>query len=136
MSIDMAQPSLSAADPSLSAADPCAYALMRQTLQGLNLVQVLFLHSLRVFPPLQPTMVMPPSSIPQPDLVRRVGALAAVWGALPLLQLSPHLSLALLATSPWLFRSRFPVNPFSANYKDLPSATLIGVLYRLKKYQV
>jgi len=39
-----------------------------------------------------------------------------------------------LATAPWLFRQRFPVNSFSANYAGKP-ATLIGTLYRLKKAQ-
>jgi hypothetical protein len=45
---------------------------------------------------------------------------------------------AVLTTLPWLVRSRFPVNSFSANYTEqsAPRAwSLIGVLYRLKKYQ-
>lgn len=48
-----------------------------------------------------------------------------------------RLFLALLATSPWLFRDRFPVNTFSANYErnDPRSSSFIRLLYRVKKYQ-
>eukprot|EP00667_Euglena_gracilis_P015339 EG_transcript_15944 len=42
---------------------------------------------------------------------------------------------AAAATLPWLARGRFPVNKFSDNYTKAPAGTLIGVLYRLKKYQ-
>ena len=42
-----------------------------------------------------------------------------------------------IATSPWLFRSYFPINRFSDNYnKDDPkSSMIIKMLYRIKKYQ-
>jgi hypothetical protein len=45
--------------------------------------------------------------------------------------------LVYLATSPWYFRDRFPVNKFSDNYtKEVEYATPITrLLYRLKKYQ-
>eukprot|EP00668_Euglena_longa_P004073 GGOE01004777.1.p1 GENE.GGOE01004777.1~~GGOE01004777.1.p1 ORF type:complete len:197 (+),score=62.73 GGOE01004777.1:522-1112(+) len=42
---------------------------------------------------------------------------------------------ALLATLPWLARGYFPINKFSDNYTKAPAGTLIGILYRLKKYQ-
>ena len=46
------------------------------------------------------------------------------------------LTLALLATSPWLLRGAFPVNKFSDNYnRGQPPGSLISILYRLKKYQ-
>lgn len=49
------------------------------------------------------------------------------------------LFLCLLATSPWLIRSRFPVNSFSANYSpvntDPKSTWWVKILYRIKKYQ-
>lgn len=50
------------------------------------------------------------------------------------LDLRARLALVLLTTSPWLVRSRFPVNSFSDNYKEDPR-TLVAVLYRMKKYQ-
>ena len=41
-----------------------------------------------------------------------------------------------LATAPWLFRSRFPVHSFSANYASGDGAADIeSTLYRLKKWQ-
>jgi len=40
-----------------------------------------------------------------------------------------------LATFPWLFRSRFPVNKFSDNYEKDGMKTWTSVLYRIKKYQ-
>jgi hypothetical protein len=42
-----------------------------------------------------------------------------------------------LVTSPWLFRSLFPINHFSDNYTKAGTdpASIIGILYRLKKYQ-
>ena len=48
--------------------------------------------------------------------------------------------LLLGVTSPWAFRSRFPVNRFSANYDGSSTVaespwTLVAVLYRAKKYQ-
>jgi hypothetical protein len=51
---------------------------------------------------------------------------------------SLRLSLLALVTAPWVLRHRFPVNSFSANYSKPGSAdsrSLIGILYRLKKYQ-
>ena len=49
------------------------------------------------------------------------------------------LLLCLLATSPWLVRSWFPVNSFSANYSpgntDPKSTWWVKILYRIKKYQ-
>lgn len=57
-------------------------------------------------------------------------------------------ALALLATSPWLLRGRFPVNSFSANWRAADARggeggrgrardawSLTAVLYRLKKWQ-
>ena len=48
-------------------------------------------------------------------------------------------ALALLATSPWLLRGRFPVNSFSANWqargRGRDAWTLTTVLYRVKKWQ-
>jgi len=70
--------------------------------QGLNLVQVLFLHA-------------------------TAGDTSALyrWAAV------------LLATSPWLVRSRFPIHHFSDNYNKLDerSSGLVRLLYRVKKYQ-
>jgi len=74
--------------------------------QGLNLVQISFLHLL-----------------PLPLFVNSAPARAA---------------LALLATAPWLLRSRFPVNSFSKNYSQPGiggKTALVRVLYRMKKYQ-
>lgn len=52
------------------------------------------------------------------------------------LTFSSRFGLALLATSPWLIRDRFPINKFSDNYnKGQQPDSLISVLYRLKKYQ-
>lgn len=43
---------------------------------------------------------------------------------------------ALIVTTPWLVRGYFPINKFSDNYKNVHDATtLIGILYRTKKYQ-
>ena len=44
---------------------------------------------------------------------------------------------AALATAPWLFRSRFPINRFSDNYTKAGTQpkSLVGVLYRVKKWQ-
>lgn len=39
-----------------------------------------------------------------------------------------------VATSPWLFRARFPVNSFSANYSE-GALDFESTLYRLKKWQ-
>jgi len=46
-------------------------------------------------------------------------------------------ALVLIATAPWLLRSRFPVNSFMSNYKDLhmKDYTIEQVLYRIKKWQ-
>ncbi|GAX79753.1 hypothetical protein CEUSTIGMA_g7194.t1 [Chlamydomonas eustigma] len=75
--------------------------------QGLNLVQILYLHALQLLTCCESRYHM-----------------------------SLKLCLLMLATAPWLVRSRFPINRFSANYRDSRSAsTLIGVLYRMKKYQ-
>ena len=46
-----------------------------------------------------------------------------------------RLAMVWVATAPWLFRARFPVNKFSDNYTKNNHGTLIAVLYRLKKYQ-
>jgi len=46
-----------------------------------------------------------------------------------------RLAAAALATAPWAFRDRFPVNRFSDNYTKQPAGTLVAILYRLKKYQ-
>lgn len=70
--------------------------------QGLNLVQVLFLHA----------------TAGDTNALYR-------WAAV------------LLATSPWLVRSRFPIHHFSDNYNKLDerSSGLVRLLYRIKKYQ-
>ena len=45
--------------------------------------------------------------------------------------------LLFLVTAPWLMRSYFPVNSFSANYKQIDerSSSLIRTMYRIKKFQ-
>ncbi|GAB5373201.1 hypothetical protein AAMO2058_001730000 [Amorphochlora amoebiformis] len=58
--------------------------------------------------------------------------IATTWS--PPLSLVSRLVLAILATSPWLIRSYFPVNKFSDNFKH-GEWDLIAILYRLKKYQ-
>ena len=70
--------------------------------QGVNLIQVLYLHTL------SSTMDMK-------------------WRYVS----------AFLVTSPWLFRSTFPINRFSDNYNkpDNKSSTFIKTMYRIKKYQ-
>ena len=72
--------------------------------QGLNLVQIVYIHLL--------SFVTAPQN---------------------------KLFLCLLATLPWLIRSRFPVNSFSANYSpnntDPKSTWFVKILYRIKKYQ-
>ena len=72
--------------------------------QGLNLVQIVYIHLLSYV------------TAPQNKLL-----------------------LCLLATLPWLIRSRFPVNSFSANYSpkntDPKSTWFVKILYRIKKYQ-
>lgn len=76
----------------------------------LNLFQIVFLHLVTAPPP-----------------------------GMPLLSRRARIALVVAATSPWLVRSWFPVNPFSANYDKQRTGrdplTLIAVLYRLKKYQ-
>jgi len=51
------------------------------------------------------------------------------------LSLESRIALAVLATSPWLFRSWFPVNKFSDNYTSGMPVTFTAFLYRIKKYQ-
>jgi hypothetical protein len=81
--------------------------------QGLNLVHIIFLHML---------------SYPY-------------WGRYNLPAYKPWINLVLLlaCTSPWLIRSRFPINKFSDNYLKAETHTrvslIIRILYRLKKYQ-
>ena len=57
--------------------------------------------------------------------------------ALPLLpEGAPRLAAAMAVVAVWTARPLFPVNSFSANYATKATAyTLIGALYRLKKYQ-
>lgn len=78
--------------------------------QGLNLIQILYIHSFSFFPT--------SSSISTPLLLLRF-------------------LLLFLVTLPWYWRGTFPVNKFSDNYNkiDEKSTTLIRLLYRLKKYQ-
>eukprot|EP00924_Labyrinthula_sp_SR-Ha-C_P006578 snap_masked-scaffold_38-processed-gene-2.48-mRNA-1 protein AED:0.07 eAED:0.07 QI:0/-1/0/1/-1/1/1/0/317 len=40
-----------------------------------------------------------------------------------------------LVTSPWLFRKKFPINSFSANYTKGQKVSIYTILYRIKKYQ-
>jgi len=50
--------------------------------------------------------------------------------------MAPRLAGLFLVTFPWHFRHLVPINSFSKNYSDEQSAfTLIGVMYRIKKYQ-
>eukprot|EP00300_Choanocystis_sp_HF-7_P041763 c854_g1_i1.p1 GENE.c854_g1_i1~~c854_g1_i1.p1 ORF type:complete len:305 (+),score=56.41 c854_g1_i1:32-946(+) len=55
----------------------------------------------------------------------------------PRLPTVPRALLALAVTSPWIWRHRFPINKFSDNYTKhgTTPTSLIGILYRLKKYQ-
>ena len=82
--------------------------------QGLNLVQVLFLHAVAF----------------------ASSSLGRAWGDgwVPLVVASLLLA---LATLPWAVRHRFPINRFSDNYNkiDPKSSSLVRVLYRVKKYQ-
>jgi hypothetical protein len=69
--------------------------------QVLNLVQIVYLHSLGF-------------------------VTSSVWRA----------ALCLAATTPWLARSRFPVNSFSANYVTSPAPwSRVAIMYRVKKWQ-
>lgn len=97
--------------------------------QGVNLVQILFLHSIQLLPsnnqdtstPLDQDLLNPG---PHYDSTSPVTMICRA-------------GLAVLATSIWLLRGRFPVHSFSANYKkhDPRSSALVRFLYRLKKYQ-
>ena len=69
--------------------------------QGLNLIQIIYLHTIN-----------------------------------PSVSLPMRVVCAVFVTLPWLARGLFPINKFSDNYKNSTDAmTLIGILYRTKKYQ-
>lgn len=52
------------------------------------------------------------------------------------LPIAARVTMAVLATAPWLVRNRFPVNRFSDNYnKGQNVISLISLMYRTKKYQ-
>jgi len=93
--------------------------------QGLNLAQALFLHAIASgaagasHAPAGPSGGPPTSLLPHTSIT-----------------LPARLMLALVATSPWLFRHRFPVNRFRDNYtRGQNKWTLVALLYRAKKYQ-
>jgi len=75
---------------------------------GINLFQIVFLHIVS-----DPPEVLAPLSLPA------------------------QFALVLLATSPWVVSSRFPVNAFSDNFNQAKTGedpwTLIALLYRAKK---
>ena len=86
--------------------------------QGLNLVQIMFLHAVgfvdRQSPPLGDDTTTAHSNTAM--LARGL--------------------LLVCVTAPWLTRGWFPVNPFSANYtRGQATTSIVSVLYRLKKYQ-
>lgn len=94
--------------------------------QALNLTQICYLHALRrfLFASGGPLLWLPGQGGRAPAAAA-LGAARWVRGAL-----------ALLATLPWAWRHRFPVNRFSDNYPagaGPPSWT--ALLYRVKKYQ-
>ncbi len=67
-------------------------------------------------------------NIAQVLFLHAAGLVDSLWARLVLL---------VLVTAPWLLRSRFPVNSFSANYTKPGAAgprTLVGIMYRIKKY--
>jgi hypothetical protein len=94
--------------------------------QALNLVQIVFIHSMQWFSGLisNDQMVvgrennMWVSHVLEPNLVMRI-------------------ALLFIVTLPWLVREWFPINKFSDNYEkvDSLSTPLIRLLYRVKKYQ-
>eukprot|EP00808_Paulinella_micropora_P013054 g41756.t1 len=103
--------------------------------QGLNLLQIAFLHLLSSPPPalLRVLSLLAPSGYGQACLRGDVAQCA-------LYPLLARLLLCMLATAPWWWRDRFPVHSFSANYSSSkPHSSqvpfMIRLLYRLKKYQ-
>ena len=79
--------------------------------QGVNLFQVLYLHSIAYLTTLQ--------------LHQKYNTY------IPIIYL-------ITATSPWLIRHHFPINKFSDNYTKIDNTQttlLIKILYRIKKYQ-
>jgi hypothetical protein len=79
--------------------------------QGLNVVQIVYLHAISEMDALQ-----------DQSMLGTLARFSAVFGA----------------TVPWLLRSRFPINSFSDNYakeKGQDPNKWTNVLYRLKKYQ-
>ena len=88
--------------------------------QGLNLVQVCYLHASAALSSLS-------SLSPSPQALGTSKLGAAVF----------PLALLLAATLPWAARSAFPINRFSDNYNKLDpkSSALIRWMYRAKKYQ-
>jgi hypothetical protein len=89
--------------------------------QGLNLMQILYLHAIAWIR----RSKFPLQQIGDSYIHEIEGSLIIRW------------VLLFLVTSPWLCRSMFPVNKFSDNYmKDNDKSTaLIKFLYRIKKYQ-
>lgn len=88
--------------------------------QGLNLAQAIFLHTSGLFPE------------PQGDSTgdKNVYVLSNT-------NLGCRLALCAAVTSPWILRSRFPINRFSDNYTKpgTESGSTIAIMYRVKKYQ-
>jgi len=117
--------------------------------QALNLVQILFIHSMGLF---SGSISSSSVSLHQHDQSNHVNnntissdvfTSYVAWKDLPY-----RLALLFIVTSPWLIRQRFPIHKFSDNYKNNSNnknnkvnedgsnfAGLIRILYRLKKYQ-
>ena len=94
--------------------------------QGLNLVQIAYLHgiSLVVRPPIPFLQALLPA-----DVMAHLSP--------EMLELMVRLVCCLGSALPWLARDLFPVNKFSDNYTkmDERSTPLVRLLYRIKKYQ-
>ncbi len=90
--------------------------------QGLNLIQILFIHSMTYFTTI---------TLNNRDNNTLVTSYVVKENLLP------RLGLLLVVTLPWILREFFPINRFSDNYTkiDTKSTPLIRLLYRIKKYQ-
>eukprot|EP00047_Mylnosiga_fluctuans_P008551 m.259168 g.259168 ORF g.259168 m.259168 type:complete len:388 (-) comp22207_c0_seq1:229-1392(-) len=98
--------------------------------QGLNLVQVIFIHAMALVP-----LSADGDDHAGYDRIRRENTF--YHSTIHYHNLLPRLALLLAATAPWLLRDRFPINRFSDNYTkiDPKSTALVRLLYRIKKYQ-
>lgn len=61
----------------------------------------------------------------------------AFGSLLATISIPTRLFCVIVVTTPWLFRSNFPVHSFSKNYTEVDrrSTSFVRLLYRLKKYQ-